>query len=87
MDDNETVHQIKTIHLPPNTGTLSDIEGEKSDFALVELVKSVNACGSQDISSGRCWPITPVGLPDPDISIKKRQKVRTLGKCSASYSV
>ena len=79
MDDTETIHPIKTIHLPANTGPLADIKFNKTDFALIELIRPVNACSSKEIAAGRCWTVLPVKLPNIDISIENGEVVRTLG--------
>ena len=76
ISDTETVHIIKTIHLPENSGELY----ERTDFALIELAESANTCTQEETAQGRCWPVTPVRLPDPFIHIKEGQRVRTLGK-------
>ena len=51
----------------------------KTDFALVELSRSVNLCSPEEREGGRCWTVTPVRLPDPFIYIKELEIVRTLG--------
>ena len=79
MDDTETIHPIKTMHLPANTGPLSETKADKTDFAVIELIREVNACSSQEIAAGRCWTVTPVKLPNIDISIENAELVRTLG--------
>ena len=53
--------------------------GQKSDFALVELIQGVNRCSEKETADGKCWMVTPVRLPDLDIFIPKLQLVRTLG--------
>ena len=53
--------------------------GQKSDFALVELIHGVNRCSEKETEDGKCWTVTPVRLPDLDIFIPKLQLVRTLG--------
>ena len=76
ISDTETVHIIKTIHLPENSGKPL----ERTDFALIELAESANTCTQEEIAQVRCWPVTPVRLPDPSIQIKEGQRLRTLGK-------
>ena len=78
--DTETVHQIKRIHIPENSGNPYNTSGQKTDLAMIELVYSVNICTEKETQDGLCWPITPVRLPDPFIYIKPLQEVRTLGK-------
>ena len=77
--DTETVHEIKTIHLPANTGDHYNSGGKKTDFALVELLRSVNICSPEETKNGLCWRVTPVRLPDTFIDIKQIQAVRTMG--------
>ena len=75
--DTETVHSIKSVHLPRQSGDpYLGILGDKTDLALLELKNGANEC--EDI--GRCWPIQPVRLPQPDIQINNGDPVRTLGK-------
>jgi hypothetical protein len=76
----ETVHQIKGIHIPENSGNPYNTSGQKTDLAMIELVDSVNTCTEKETQDGLCWTITPVRLPDPFIYIKPLQEVRTLGK-------
>ena len=85
--DTETVHEIKTIHLPPNTGDHYDSGGQKSDFAVVELLRSVNICSPEETKKGLCWRVTPVRLPDPSINIRQLQKVRTMGNNVYSHAI
>ena len=80
ISDTETVHIIKTIHLPENSGKPYETRGQRTDFALIELAESSNTCTQEETAQGRCWPVTPVRLPDPSIQIKEGQRVRTLGK-------
>ena len=70
--DTETIHDIKTIHLPTN-------QKQTSDFALIELVRSANICSAEETEDGRCWYIEPVKLPSPEIIIHENDTVRTLG--------
>ena len=80
ISDTETVHIIKTIHLPENSGKPYETRGQRTDFALIELAESANICTQEETARGRCWPVTPVRLPDPSFQIKEGQKVRTLGR-------
>ena len=80
ISDTETVHIIKTIHLPENSGVPYKTRGQRTDFALIELAESANTCTQEETARGRCWPVTPVRLPDPFIHIKEGQRVRTLGR-------
>merc|ERR1712106_698448 len=70
--DTETIHDIKTIHLPTN-------QKQTSDFALIELVRSANTCSQEETEDRRCWNIKPVKLPSPEIIIHINETVRTLG--------
>ena len=70
VNDEETVHVIKKIHLPVSSGSHYDSNGQETDFALVELDQSVNVCSPRETSDGRCWRVTPVRLPDPFIYIQ-----------------
>jgi len=78
--DEETVHAVKKIHLPENSGSFVQSNGQMTDFAHVELRRSVNRCSAEETRAGKCWTISPVELPKSDIIIKPRQRVRTLGK-------
>ena len=69
------MHIIKTIHLPENSGTPYETRGQRNDFALIELVESANTCTQEETAQGRCWPVTPVRLPDPLFQIKEGQRV------------
>merc|ERR1719186_352828 len=84
--DTETIHEIKTIHLPANTGDHYDSGGNKTDFALVELLRSVNICSQEETKNGLCWRVTPVRLPDTFIDIKQLQAVRTMGWGATFFS-
>ena len=77
--DTETIHQIKGIHIPENSGDPYDTSGEKTDLAIVELVNSINIFTKEETQKGLCWPVTPVRLPDTFVFINPLQKVRTLG--------
>ena len=77
--DEETIHTIKRIHLPRNSGKYYVSGRTKTDFALVELESSVNSCTAEETQKGRCWLITPVKLPDEFMIIPPLQEVRTLG--------
>ena len=52
----------------------------KTDFALVELERSINSCSGEEIKESKCWFIAPVKLPDPQMKIEPCQDVRTLGQ-------
>ena len=77
LPDFETIHSIKTIHLPRNSGDAYNTTGQKTDFAIIELVNSVNSC---EENNRECWPISPVSLVDPFVFIEVNQIVKTLGK-------
>ena len=77
--DEETVHTIKRIHLPQNSGSFVESKGKLTDFALIELDHSVNKCSEYETRAGKCWNITPISLPSRDISIQPLKEVRTLG--------
>ena len=81
--DHETIHAIKTIHLPVNTGDPYSTKGQKTDFAIVELVQSVNTCSE---TNRDCWPISPVKLVNPLTVIEPGQEVRTLGNGQGLWS-
>ena len=83
VSDTETVHQIKTIYLPANSGSHKNSKGTKTDFAIVELLRDVNTCSPEETKAGKCWLVTPVRLPDPGIYIKQLQTVRTMGNHSS----
>jgi len=70
--DTETIHDIKTIHLPTN-------QKQTSDFALIELIHSANSCSQEETEDGRCWYIKPIELPSPQTIIRVNETVRTLG--------
>ena len=79
-DDTETVHTIARVHLPKKSGKPADEPvGDLTDFALVQLEKSVNDC-EEKATSRTCWPIRPVRLPDPYITINNGDSVRMLGE-------
>ena len=80
ISDTETVHIIKTIQLPENSGKPYETRGQRTDFALIEFAESANTCTQEETARGRCWPVTPVRLPDPFIHINEGQRVRTLGR-------
>merc|ERR1711970_1474243 len=84
--DTETIHDIKTIHLPSNSGPHGK-KGLKNDFALIELSESANTCTEQETVDGKCWKIDPVRLPDPSLELSRLQKVRTLGWGSDEFSL
>jgi hypothetical protein len=63
-----------------NSGNPYKTNGQKTDFALIELVKDVNICSELESKKDLCWEVTPIMLPEQDISIEDLQVVRTLGK-------
>ena len=67
--DTETIHTIKNIFY--------NDEVRYNDIAIVELQRSVNDC--TDAENWKCWPITPVLLPSPEIVVTDSQIVRALG--------
>jgi len=85
--DEETIHTIKRIHLPRNSGKYYVSGRTKTDFALVELESSVNSCTGEETRKGRCWSITPVKLPDQFMIIPPLQEVRTLGWGATEFSL
>ena len=77
--DKETHHDIKTIHLPANSGKhgVLNAVGSKTDFAIVELATSVNTCKQHEHE--KCWELHAVNLPGPDFTLQELEEVRTLG--------
>ena len=69
--DTETIHTIKNVFY--------NEEVRYNDIAILELQRSVNDCTDAENQAGKCWPITPVSLPSPDLVIRENQKVRALG--------
>ena len=43
-------------------------------------MKDVNICSELESKKDLCWEVTPIMLPEQDISIKDLQVARTLGK-------
>ena len=76
LPDYETIHSIQSVHLPRDSGDPYNTSGRETDFAIIELVRSVNICQEKD----QCWPIAPVSLVDQNIYIEGNQEVKTLGK-------
>ena len=77
--DTETIHTIEAVHLPENSGAPDNFadyfSSDVTDFALVQLTRSVNDC--EETSSSRdCWPISPVHLVGPETILRKGDTVR-----------
>ena len=79
MADSETVHSIKQVYLPEDSG-YPYIENNKTDLAIIETMDDVNSCTESGLYRD-CWHITPVKLADPvkHQTIPKQTTVRTLG--------
>ena len=79
MPDTETVHFIKQVYLPEESGYPYK-EKYKTDLAIIETMDDVNNCTESE-SYRDCWHITPVKLADPvqHQTIPKQTTVRTLG--------
>ena len=75
--DTETVHSIKRVYLPEDSGNPYIVEN-KTDLAIIETMDDINSCTE---SNRDCWQITPVKLADPvkHQTIPKLTTVRTLG--------
>ena len=84
LKDHETIHRIKMIHLPRNSGYPYTTEAQKTDLALLELEESVNTCVEDDRD---CWHISPVRLHDTPGSIQPLEEVRTLGKYVQTFNI
>ena len=70
------------MHLPRNSGAPNNFadyfSSDITDFALVQLTRSVNDC-EETLSSRDCWPISPVQLVGPETIIRKGDGARTIG--------
>ena len=79
MPDTETVHHIKHVYLPEDSGNPYD-EVNKTDLAIIETMNDINSC-SESETYRDCWHITPVKLADPvkHKIIPEKKTVRTLG--------
>ena len=79
MADTETIHSIKQVYLPEESG-YPYIENNKTDLAIIETMDDVNSCTESE-SHRDCWQITPVQLANPvqHQTIPKQTIVRTLG--------
>ena len=77
MPDTETIHRIKQVHLPKDSGD-PYTEDNTTDLAIIETMDDINSC---EESNRDCWNINPVKLYDPRKhgAINKLQEVRTLG--------
>lgn len=85
--DTETIHTIKRMHLPENSGDHYGSKGQKPELALLELQEDANICTPDETKNDRCWKVTPVRLPDPSIIINDLEKVRTLGNQQHFHAV